>query len=68
MIKPTDAETPGVAETPDVSAMSDLAMLIARKLKNMYEIGTSSRFCDEPPDFDYVDEDELAEVIREMLS
>lgn len=47
--------------------MNDLANRIAARLLEEYEIGTSSRFCDEPASFDYVDQVELAEVIQGVI-
>jgi hypothetical protein len=48
--------------------LDDLAMRIAKRLKDEWAIGSSSRFCDEPPDFDSASEEEIAEVIREVMS
>lgn len=42
---------------------SELATMIARAIKAKYSVGTSSRFCDDPPDFDPASEEELAELV-----
>lgn len=34
-----------------------------KAFKENWDIGTGSRFCDEPPDFDYASEDEISEAL-----
>ena len=45
----------------------DLADRIAAKLLDEYRIGWSSRFMDDPPDWDSEDAAGLAETIREVI-
>ena len=44
------------------------AYRLAKALLDEYDIGTSSRFCDDPPDFDAVELEELANFIFEVLA
>lgn len=42
----------------------ELALRIAKALQDEWEIGTTSRFCDEPPDFDRATDDEIANLLE----
>jgi len=46
---------------------SELALKIAQVIHEEYSVGTASRFCDEPADWDEADDDELAELIDSVL-
>ena len=45
---------------------SELALKIAKAIKEEYSVGSSSQFCDES-DWDEASEDELAKVIDKAL-
>lgn len=47
--------------------LDKLAAAAADELISRYSVGVFSRFCDEDADFDYVDEEELAAVLRPFL-
>jgi hypothetical protein len=46
----------------------DLALIIAAAILDKYDVGETSRFCDEPADFDRASSDDLATVIRPLLA
>ena len=46
----------------------NLALVIAKELKNEFDIGSSSSFCDEAPDFDPATDMEIAEVILKTFN
>jgi hypothetical protein len=47
--------------------MSHLARRIAEALLEHYDVGTSSRFCDDPPDWDEATVEEVAAVVEEAM-
>ena len=46
----------------------DLADKIAARILECYEVGSYSQFMDEPGGVSSIDEDELAELIREVIN
>ncbi len=46
--------------------MKDKSIIAAEKLLESYRIGTFSRFCDDPPDFDGTKIEEIAAIIKDV--
>jgi hypothetical protein len=47
--------------------MSEQARRIAEALLEHYDVGTSSRFCDDPPEWDEATVEEVAAVVEEAM-
>lgn len=44
------------------------ALACAKELTTVFSVGTSSQFCDAPPDWDPASNEEIAEIISEHFN